>query len=116
MIVHCVFCRFRGDVPPAQRREVLDALREFSIGLDGVLSFEWGPNRDFENRSAGYSDGFVIRFADAVALQRYARHETHKALGTRLCALCEGGAEGIMVFDLETSGAAPADLSHPVTI
>jgi len=44
----------------------------------------------------------VNRFRDAKALAQYAEHPTHKQLGAQLCALCAGGAEGIVVFDLET--------------
>ena len=45
-----------------------------------------------------------IRFADRLALATYADHPTHKALGARLCDLCEGGAGGIMVADLVCAG------------
>ena len=101
MILHCVFCRFRPDVATAESGAVLRDLSDFSLSLDGVLAFDFGPNRDFEKKSQGYTDGFVIRFESREALGRYADHPTHRQLGARLCALCDGGADGIMVFDLE---------------
>ncbi|UWR91217.1 Dabb family protein [Phaeobacter inhibens] len=101
MILHCVFCQFDEAASRAEREDVLKALAEFSRGLDGVLAFDWGPNRDFERKSQAYSDGFVIRFSDRAALERYAEHPTHQQLGAQLCALCVGGGDGIAVFDLE---------------
>lgn len=101
MILHCVFFSFRADAPDPDRRLVLSQLAELCGRLDGVISFETGPNRDFEAKSADYRDGFVIRFSDQSALQSYARHPTHQRLGAQLCALCENGAEGLIVFDLD---------------
>lgn len=102
VIVHCVFCQFRADVPGARRREILFALERFAMRLDGVLGFAFGPNRDFENKSPEYTDGFVVRFASVEALNTYAAHPTHVDLGAQLCDLCQGGGDGIVVFDIET--------------
>ncbi|WP_371171420.1 Dabb family protein [Aliiroseovarius sp. 2305UL8-7] len=101
MILHSVYCDFRADAADAQRNDVLEALAQFSEALEGVLGFDFGPNRDFEGKSARFDAGFVIRFADREAVEAYALHPTHQKLGARLCELCNGGAEGIMVFDLE---------------
>ncbi|MEL6599166.1 MAG: Dabb family protein [Pseudomonadota bacterium] len=103
MIVHCVFCRFLPDAPPDDIVDVLESLARFAQGLSGVQSVEVGPNRDFEGKSEGFGHGFIIRFRDRAALEAYAVDPTHVALGGRLCALCVGGADGIMVFDLEVS-------------
>lgn len=107
MILHCVFCDFIRDVGKTGTDgggELLQELKDFSLSLPGVLSFDFGPNRDFEKKSPNHSDGFVIRFATAEALENYALHPTHLALGARLCGLCRGGAEGIIVYDLEVPG------------
>lgn len=101
MILHCVFCKFLDAATTAQRAAILSDLSDFAQTLDGVLRCDHGPNRDFEGKSAGFTDGFVIRFTDAAALKTYAEHPTHITLGTRLCELCVGGADGIMVFDIE---------------
>ena len=112
MILHCVFCSFRGDIHQTERQAVLTDLAGFTLGLEGVLGFDHGPNADFEGKSPKFTDGFVIRFADRRALAAYADHPTHKALGAKLCDLCEGGADGIMVVDLvcddAQSGRGPA--------
>ena len=101
MILHCVFCDFKADSADAQRNDILNALALFSEELEGVLGFDFGPNLDFECKSALFDAGFVIRFADRDAAQVYASHPTHQKLGAQLCELCNGGADGITVFDLE---------------
>jgi hypothetical protein len=105
MILHCVFCAFREDTTEPAQEAVLSDLAAFSRSLEGVVRFDHGPNQDFEGKSAAYKAGFVIAFEDRGALQRYADHPTHKRLGAELCALCNGGADGIMVFDIETTPA-----------
>ncbi|MEM9436311.1 MAG: Dabb family protein [Pseudomonadota bacterium] len=99
MIVHCVFCEVADAAACAA---VIADLEAFAAGLEGVVSFEGGPNRDFEAKSPDFEQGFVIRFESRAALAEYAEHPTHKALGARLVAACRGGAEGITVFDIET--------------
>ncbi|MEM6479221.1 MAG: Dabb family protein [Pseudomonadota bacterium] len=101
MIAHCVFCDIREGAPAHNLDALFAQLGTFARGLEGVISFDAGPNRDFEAKSARYNAGFVIRFRDADALKAYARHPTHRALGARLARACNGGAEGIIVFDLE---------------
>ena len=103
MILHCVFCELISDTEQAAFLSVMQELAEFSLGLEGVERFEFGPNRDFENKSRAYDAGFVIHFSNRGALEFYAKHPLHQALGKRLCDLCKGGADGIIVFDLETA-------------
>lgn len=103
MFLHCVFCNFRENISPKSRAYIFQELPLFSQRLDGVLSFDFGPNLDFEGKSQGYSDGFIIRFKDQYALEAYAQNPTHQKLGRQLCGLCNGGADGITVFDIRTS-------------
>lgn len=101
MLIHCVFCAIRADA----NRDTLPAVYAVLAGLvgqtDGMISFDAGPNRDFEARSARFSDGFVIRFANRAAHLAYDAHPLHQAAGARLIELCAGGLDGIMVFDLQ---------------
>ena len=103
MILHCVFCDLKSDVEKTTLLSVMQELAEFSRGLEGVERFEFGPNRDFENKSKGFETGFVIHFSDFASLDFYANHPVHRSLGERLCELCNGGSDGILVFDLETT-------------
>ena len=101
MILHCVFCNFRDDVPRAARFGVMQDLRDLCAGFDGVLGFDFGTNLDFEKKSQDHGEGFIIRFADRAAVDVYAGNARHKELGGQLCDLCVGGADGIIVYDLE---------------
>lgn len=101
MLLHCVFCHFDPSAAPAARMALLEELAVFSRGLDGVEAFDYGPNLDYENKSPNHSEGFVIRFRDRAAHLAYDAHPRHQELGARLCAMCVGGAAGVVVYDLE---------------
>ncbi|MBO6676541.1 MAG: Dabb family protein [Rhizobiales bacterium] len=100
MILHCVFCH-PSDGAADALLQTMSELATFSETLEGVEAFHYGPNLDFEGKSPDHKFGFVIRFASKEALERYADHPTHQALGARLCASCVGGTDGIVVYDLD---------------
>lgn len=101
MIRHCVFVKFRGDVGADERAEIYAGLGALVGQIEGLLSFESGPNISPEGRSQGFNDGFIMDFADAAARDRYLPHPAHRAAGGRLVAALEGGRDGLIVFDLE---------------
>lgn len=101
MIRHCVMLSLRPDHDAAALADILRGLATLCDRLSGASGFKAGPNRDFEDKSRAYSTGFTIDFNDEAALRRYAENPDHHALGVRLVAQCRGGADGIMVFDLE---------------
>ena len=101
MIRHCVFLRLEAGSDREELAEVIEGLRSLVAGLNGCANFAAGPNRDFENKSPDHPYGFTFDARDTDTLAAYAAHPTHKALGARLVALCAGGADGIMVYDLE---------------
>lgn len=99
-IRHCVFFKFRADVPQAERdaiRADLDALRS---ALDGILHFAFGANVSPEPFARGFIDGFTMDFRDAAARDAYLVDEAHQRAGARLVAALEGGIDGLLVFDL----------------
>ncbi|MBA8903683.1 hypothetical protein FHW17_004597 [Phyllobacterium sp. P30BS-XVII] len=49
----------------------------------------------------GYSEGFIIDFADAVARDTYLEDAEHRAIGGRIVASAIAGVEGVFVFDLD---------------
>ncbi|WP_214472027.1 Dabb family protein [Mesorhizobium sp. dw_380] len=101
MIRHCVFVRFRGDVPDGERAAIhagLEALRQVIDGMDTV---RFSANVSPEPFARGFSHGFTIDFRDAAARDAYLVHEAHQRAGARLVAALEGGTDGLMVFDLD---------------
>lgn len=101
MLKHCVFVQFKSEYTSAQRLAALEAFKVVGEDVEGMLDFAHGPNRDFENKSPAYGEGFIITFRDRAAHLEYERHPTHVRLGQDLVAMCEGGYDGIMVYDLD---------------
>ncbi|AGB44362.1 Dabb family protein [Mesorhizobium sp. ESP6-5] len=101
MIRHCVFARFRSDVSSTERTAIhagLEALRQVVEGMDTV---QFSTNVSPEPFARGFTYGFTIDFRDAAARDAYLVHEAHQRAGARLVAALEGGADGLMVFDLD---------------
>lgn len=107
MIAHCVFLNLSPTTDRADCQAVLDTLCVFARGLPGVSLAQAGVNLDLEAKSPDHPMGFVIHFVDRAALEAYAELPEHKALGAQLVALCVGGADGIMVYDLEFNTPDP---------
>lgn len=101
MLKHCVFVNFQDDIDQATRARVLASFGQLQSEVEGMIDYSHGPNRDFENQSADYDGGFVITFTDRAAHLAYETHPTHVRLGGEMVAMCKGGMDGIMVFDLE---------------
>jgi hypothetical protein len=103
MLLHCVFCAIRTDADPKEVRSVMADLASLKPEVDGFLDFRHGPNRDYEKKSLRHGLGFVIAFRDREALRSYDEHPRHRDAGARLVALCEGGHDGVVVYDIEAS-------------
>lgn len=101
MLQHCVFCDIRTDADPAAVADVMRRLADLVPQVAGMVAFQYGPNRDYEAKSARYSLGFICTFRDRAAHLAYESHPGHQSAGRDLVALCTGGADGIMVVDLE---------------
>jgi len=101
MIRHCVFLRLSARADTAELDKIMLGLEELVRRLDGCSDFRAGPNRDYEGKTSDYPYGFTLDAENAKALAAYAVDPRHQTLGTQLVALCEGGAEGIVVYDIE---------------
>lgn len=101
MIRHIVMCNIAWDADEAELNAVMAGLGDLVGQIDGYTGFEHGPNRDFEAKSPDHDYGFVGTFASADSLAAYAADPRHQALGARLVALCVGGGDGIIVYDVE---------------
>ncbi|WP_424944440.1 Dabb family protein [Aliiroseovarius crassostreae] len=101
MISHVVALALAPDADRATLAQVMQGLADLVGRVEGFLSFTYGPNIDLERKSPDHPYGFVACFANQAALQRYADHPEHQGLGQQLVSLCDGGAEGILVFDIE---------------
>lgn len=103
MILHGVYLRLTLGRGGAELASVMAGLEGLCADLPGCIGLNHGPNVDMEGKSPDYPYGFMVSFETHQALTLYAEHPTHQALGARLCALCEGGGDGITVYDLEVT-------------
>ncbi len=101
MLAHCVFLNFAEAHSPTDRMAVLQELGKLVGEVEGMVSFHYGPNLDFENKTQDHGEGFIVMFEDRDAHLRYEQHPRHIELGGQLVAMCVGGADGILVYDLE---------------
>lgn len=99
-IRHCVWVKFREDVPAAERQAIYDQLAALRGHLGGIEAMSFGPNVSPEGLHQGFADGFTIDFADAAARDAYLVDEAHGKAGARLVAALEGGRAGLIVFDM----------------
>lgn len=104
MLVHCVFLNFSDNFSLKERLSVLQKLGELVEEVEGMLEFRFGPNLDFENKTPLHREGFVVTFRDREAHLRYEQHPKHVELGKQLVEMCVGGANGILVYDISSSG------------
>jgi len=99
-IRHCVFYKFRTDVPQQERDAIHAELGALRDRVSGILNFSFGPNVSPEPLARGYADGFTMDFRDTAARDAYLIDKAHQRAGARLVAALEGGVEGLLVFDL----------------
>ena len=101
MIRHVVLLDLPEGHDSAELAAIMQGLAALQHDIDGFKSFAHGPNRDFEKMSPDCSYAFTCDFADEGTSLAYLENAKHKALGARLVALCNGGAKGITVIDMD---------------
>lgn len=102
VIRHLVFLKFATEVPQAARAALMHDLSALRSEIDGMVDFHTGRNVSPEAEFVhGLTDMFWIDFCDLRARDAYLANETHKAIGSRIMASLDGGAEGIFVCDLD---------------
>jgi hypothetical protein len=100
MIRHCVFVRFRPDIPDTERSAIYAQLADLKRVIPGFMTISSGPNVSPEGLHQGFTHGFIIDFVDEAARDAYLVHPDHKAAGSRLVAALQGGRDGLIVFDI----------------
>jgi hypothetical protein len=111
-----VFCRFRPEVTAASRLVFFEQIRRLTE-VPGICftNFQSGPNVSPEGFGMTFSDGFMMDFASRDDCFAYLAHPTHRAIGARLLDVLEGGAQGLLVFDIELdTHENPTEKTRPV--
>ena len=103
MIRHCVFIRFKPTISVAYKTELFNEIDALKDRLPGMVAVHIGTNvSPEEGMDKGFSDGFIVDFADSFSRDAYLADPGHRETGARLVAAAEGGIAGILVYDLET--------------
>ena len=66
IIRHCVFVKFRADVPASERQGIYDQLAALRDHLKGIVAMSFGPNVSPEGLHQGFADGFIIANCSAL--------------------------------------------------
>lgn len=98
-IRHCVFLKFRADVPQTERQAIYAELAALADHL-AIDAMSFGPNVSPEGLHQGFVDGFTMDFPDVAARDAYLADAAHQVAGARLVAALEGGLAGLLVFDI----------------
>lgn len=102
MIRHCVFLRFRDDVPTIDRQAIYQALEALCAKLPGALALKAGANVSPEaGMDKGFAEGFILDFSDAAARDTYLVDPEHQTIAKNIVASTVGGTDGVLVFDME---------------
>jgi hypothetical protein len=101
MIRHCVFIRFMDSISAEERASILADIAALQPLVPGYLAVDIGPNVSPEGLGKGYTNGFIIDFADVRARDAYLVHPAHEKAGGRIVAAAEGGLAGIFVYDFD---------------
>jgi hypothetical protein len=92
---HVVLFKFKKDATKEQVQEIVDAFAALKGQIEEIKDFEWGTDVSVENKSEGFTHGFVVSFASEKSRDDYLPHAAHqefvKLVGPRL--------DGVLVFD-----------------
>jgi hypothetical protein len=101
MIRHIVALRFRPGTPQATKDRLYAELAGLAEHIDGILDFQARPNVSVELPLVrGFNDVFWFDFRDLSVRDAYLVDPVHQAVGGRVVAELEGGADGVFVFDV----------------
>jgi hypothetical protein len=101
MIRHIVALRFRNGMDAALKQEFYGALAQLKGHIDGILDFRSFANISVETPLVrGFNDVFWFDFRDAAVRDTYLADAVHQAIGARIVAELDGGADGVFVADV----------------
>lgn len=100
MIRHLVALRFKPGTSEETKQALYDDLARLGDHIDGILDFQSRANVSVEDPLVrDYRDLFWFDFRDTGVRDTYLADTTHRAIGARIVAELEGGADGVFVFD-----------------
>ena len=102
MIRHLVALKFKPETTPEMKDALYQDLAGLSERLDGILDYQSRVNVSVEDEVVrGFRDLFWFDFRDEGVRDAYLADKVHRAIGARIVAATEGGADGVFVCDFE---------------
>ncbi|MEM9550242.1 MAG: Dabb family protein [Pseudomonadota bacterium] len=102
MIRHLVFLRYKDGTPDPVKEALMTDLAGLGDRIDGILDFQVRDNVSVEDPLVrGFRHMFWFDFRDTAVRDAYLVDEVHQAIGSRIVAELEGGADGVFVCDHE---------------
>jgi hypothetical protein len=95
LLRHVVLVKFKEDLTESQVQEVVDAYAALKGKVESILDIEYGTNISMENKSAGFTHGFVITFADQKGLDDTLPHPAH----LEFAKLAHASVADMLMFD-----------------
>ena len=96
---HVVLFQYKAGTPPAKVKEISKAFAALPSKIDTIVGFEWGTDVSVENKTKGFTHGFVVSFRDKAGRAAYLPHPAHqdfvKLVGPHLA--------DVLVFDYNTT-------------
>ena len=100
MIRHIVALNFTDGTSDEVKQGIYDDLA--ALKIDGIVDFQARKNVSVEDAVVrGFWDLFWFDFRDVAVRDAYLANAEHQAIGTRIVANCAGGADGVLVMDVE---------------
>lgn len=101
MIRHVVSLRFRAGTPQSVKEALYRDLAALSGHIEGIVDFRSFANVSVETPLVrGFNDVFWFDFRDEAVRDTYLADAQHQAVGARIVAELEGGADGVFVADV----------------
>ncbi len=102
MIRHLVLLRFQIGVSEAEKQTLYCELAALSNHIEGIVDFQHRKNKSVETPLVrGYMDMFWFDLRDSGVRTVYLDDPVHQEIGSRIVAILEGGAAGVIVCDIE---------------
>ena len=98
LLRHVVLFKFKESTTKDQIRHVVEEFAALPQKIDAISDLEMGTDVSVENKSKGFTHGFVVTFRDAQGRKEYLPHPAHKAFVKIVGPILDD----VLVFDYYT--------------
>jgi outer membrane murein-binding lipoprotein Lpp len=98
LLRHVVLFQFKEGTSTAKVKEITSTFAALPGKIDAIEDFEWGTDVSVENKTAGFTHGFLVTFRDAKGRAEYLPHPAHQ----NFVRIVGPHVENVLVFDYWT--------------